>query len=214
MSQTNIIITGVGGQGIVTAGLLIGNAVTASGLKAVMSEIHGMSQRGGEVTVELRIGNVYGPIIPSGDANLILGFEALETLRVLNRASASTTVITSRERMITVAVNVGDGKYPNIELAVSKLRERGIKLYVIDSRKLAAEAGNSLSSNVILVGAAYAAGFVPVELPVLQESVKNMFHEKSWGTNLKALELGIEQFLLLRDESKEKPRLSTLPSSG
>jgi indolepyruvate ferredoxin oxidoreductase beta subunit len=214
MGQTNIIITGVGGQGIITAGLLIGNAVTASGLNAIMSEIHGMSQRGGGVTVELRIGDVHGPITPRGDVNLILGFEALETLRVVNRASVGATVIMNKEEIVPVTVNVGDAKYPEVERAVSKLRERGVKLYVMDARRLAAEAGNRLSSNVVLVGAAYAAGFIPVELSFLQESLKKMFPERSWSTNLKALELGMQQLALLRDEFSGKPRLSTLPSSG
>ena len=208
MNQTNIIITGVGGQGIITAGLVIGNAITTSGLKAVMSEIHGMSQRGGGVIVELRIGDVHGPIIPRGAADLIIGFEALETLRVLNRGSAGTTVIMNDQRITPVSVSVGDAEYPDIQLAISKLRAGGGKLYLIDGRRLAAQAGNRLSSNVVLVGAAYAAGFIPVDFPALQESVKSMFQEKSWGTNLRALELGIERFLLLRGKFEEKPTRS------
>jgi indolepyruvate ferredoxin oxidoreductase beta subunit len=197
MNQENIILTGVGGQGVITAGILIGNAVTAAGLNAVMAEVHGMSQRGGVVTVELRIGDVHGPIVPNGAADLVLGFEAVETLRAMCRASKNTTVIMSTERIVPISVNFGDSKYPDIERMVTKLSERGVKVIPIDAPRLAREAGESLSSNVVLVGSAFSAGFIPVDHSELEESIMHLFPIKSWEANLKALKLGIKEYRTL-----------------
>lgn len=204
MSQTNIILTGVGGQGVVTAGMLIGNAVTQSGLNAVMSEIHGMSQRGGVVTVELRIGDVFGPIIPDGIANLVLGFEAMETLRVLKRAGKDTIVIMNTERIVPFTVNIGDAKYPDIDPLISRLKEKGTKLYPIDARSLGEEAGNVMSSNVVITGAAFSTGLIPVNISALEDSVRRMFSPKSWDTNLKALKLGMEAYVSLESDGKRR----------
>jgi indolepyruvate ferredoxin oxidoreductase beta subunit len=198
LKQTNIIITGVGGQGIVKAGQLIGKAVTSSGEKVVMSEIHGMSQRGGIVGVDLRIGsNVYGPIIPDGAADLLIGFEAVETLRALSRIGKNTTILMSAEKIVPVSVSLGDSTYPDTDNIAATLRERGARLYTIDALRLAGEAGNVKSTNVVLVGAAYSAGFIPVSVPALKEALQSVFPERSWASNLRALELGIDEFKML-----------------
>jgi indolepyruvate ferredoxin oxidoreductase, beta subunit len=191
--QINIIMSGVGGQGIVKAGQLIGQAVASSGLKVVMSEIHGMSQRGGVVGVDLRIGNVHGPIIPEGIADLVIGFEAVETLRAIGRIGKNTTVIMSTEKIIPVSVSLGDSTYPDTEKIARELKEQGTKLFLIDALSQATIAGNLKSTNIVLIGAAYAAGFIPVSLDALRQALRNTFPEKSWDCNLKALELGMEE---------------------
>ena len=180
---------------MVTAGILVGNAATASGLKAVMAEVHGMAQRGGVVTVELRIGDALGPIIPHGEVDLVLGFEAVETLRAMSRASKDTMVIMNTERIIPTIVNLGDSTYPDVEVVVSRLRERGVKLYPIDAPKLAKAAGSALSSNVVLVGSAFSTGLIPVGIDCLRESLMRLFPMKSWEANLRALELGMEEHM-------------------
>lgn len=191
---TNIVLAGVGGQGVITAALLIGNAAVRSGLNVVMSELHGMSQRGGVVSVDLRIGDVHGPIIPDGEADLIIGFEAGETLRVMGKASRKTLVIMSSEKIVPTIVTIGDGKYPDIESVVSGLEGQGMNLHVFDTQGFAKEVGSALSSNLILVGAAYSSGLLPLDFSALEESVKNMFSPNSWAVNLKALKQGIDRF--------------------
>lgn len=200
MDQINIMISGVGGQGIVKAGQLIGTAVTSAGLNAVMSEIHGMSQRGGIVGVDLRIGRVFGPIIPDGAADLFIGFEAAESFRALNRIGRNTSVIMSTEKIVPVSVSLGDSAYPEIDKIGAILRERGANLYMIDAFDLAKRAGNTKSTNMILVGAAFATGLIPVTLDALKGAVKEVFPERSWESNLVALELGIETFEKLKQE--------------
>jgi len=191
LNQTNILLAGVGGQGVVTAGILMGNVAAAAGLNTVMSEIHGMSQRGGVVLAELRMGDVYGPIVPDGAADLLLGFEAVETLRAMQRAGRKTRVMMSTERIVPFTVNVGDATYPDVSPAIARLRERGVKLDVIDAPGLAREAGNPLSSNVVLVGAAYAGGFIPAPKEALEAAIGKMFPARSLESNLRALELGM-----------------------
>ncbi len=201
MNPINMILAGVGGQGIVTAGILIGNAVTAGGLNATMSEIHGMSQRGGVVTVDLRIGDIQGPIVPEGDADLILGFEAVETLRVLNRAGMGATVIMNTERIVPVSVTEGESSYPDIETAILRLRKGGVEIFPMNAQTLAKDAGNVVSSNVVLVGAAYSAGFIPVSLSTLRQSARDLFPANTWGVNMKALESGMREYRTLRERS-------------
>ena len=187
-------LAGVGGQGVITAALLIGNAAAQSGLNVVMSELHGMSQRGGVVTVDLRIGDVHGPIIPEAEADLILGFEAGETLRVMNKANRNTLVIMSSERIIPPAVTIGEAKYPDIESAISQLKGEGMNFLVFDTQSFAKEVCSVISSNLVLVGAAYSSGLLPLDFSALEQSVKKMFSPNSWAVSLKALRQGIERF--------------------
>jgi indolepyruvate ferredoxin oxidoreductase beta subunit len=187
---TNIILAGVGGQGVVTAGVLMGRAATRVGFNAVMSEIHGMSQRGGVVTVDLRLGDVYGPIIPEGEADLLLGFEQAETLRAARRAGRETVVIMSTERIVPPGVTIGDAKYPDIQHACDELRAQGVKVLEVDARGTAEKVKNAHSGNLVLVGAAYASGALPVSYDSLEEAVRGMFPQKSWESNLEAMRQG------------------------
>lgn len=176
-----------------TAGILLGRAATIGGLNAVMSEIHGMSQRGGVVTVDLRIGEAFGPIIPQGAADLILGFEAAETLRAVKRAGKDTVVVMSTERIVPPGVSIGDATYPDTDAACSVLRAQGARLQQVDARGMAESVGNPLSSNVVLLGAAYASGVLPMAFEILEEAVRDMFPQKTWESNLGALRLGAGQ---------------------
>jgi indolepyruvate ferredoxin oxidoreductase, beta subunit len=207
-TATNIILAGAGGQGVITAGLLIGNAATQSGLNVVMSEVHGMSQRGGIVTVDLRIGDVYGPIISQGEADLILGFEAVETLRAMNRAGKNTLVIMSSERIVPMTLTIGNTKYPDIDSAVARLKSGGMSLYVIDTYGLAKESGSVISSNLVLVGAAYSSGLIPLDYSALEQSVRSMFSPKSWEANLKALRLGMERCRIQENNSGREEQVA------
>ena len=197
MKDINIIITGVGGQGVVSAGTIIGNAALKNGLKVVMSEIHGMAQRGGIVSVDLRIGDVYGPIIPDGMADLIIGFESMETLRALKRASMDTIVIMNTERIVPFTVNVGDFEYPKIEKIVEKIG--GKNIIGIDALDIAKRAGNVLSVNVVMVGAAYSTGILPLKEEDIEKSIMDHFPKNTWESNLKAFRMGMEQYRILRE---------------
>ncbi len=94
-------------------------------------------------------------------------------------------------------MNLGDSTYPDTDNIATTLRERGARLYRIDAPRLAGEAGSVKSTNVVLVGAAYSAGFIPVPISALKEALQSVFPERSWASNLRALELGIDEFKML-----------------
>ncbi|MGC9137640.1 MAG: indolepyruvate oxidoreductase subunit beta [Thermoplasmata archaeon] len=195
MRDLNISMVGVGGQGVVSMGIILGNAIAKRGLNVVMSEIHGMAQRGGIVTVDMRIGDVYGPIIPDGKVDIIIGFEALETIRALKRATRETLIIMNTERIIPFTVNIGEEEYPDIEKLI---RDLNIKNIVgIDAVEIARRNGNLQSVNMVLLGAAFATDLIPVDQSDIEESIKNQFPERSWNSNLNAFRQGIDQYRIL-----------------
>ncbi|MBD6955195.1 MAG: indolepyruvate oxidoreductase subunit beta [Thermoplasmata archaeon] len=195
MRDLNISMVGVGGQGVVSMGIILGNAIAKRGLNVVMSEIHGMAQRGGIVTVDMRIGDVYGPIIPDGKVDIIIGFEALETIRALKRATRETLIIMNTERIIPFTVNIGEEEYPDIEKLI---RDLNIKNIVgIDAVEIARRNGNLQSVNMVLLGAAFATDLIPVDQSDIEESIKNQFPERSWNSNLNAFRQGMDQYRIL-----------------
>src|SRR5512137_753769 len=114
--KTSIILTGVGGEGVVTAANLLGKAALKAKLNVYVSEIHGMAQRGGSVSCTVRIGNVSGPLVASGTADAILSSEPAETLRYIHYSNKNTKIITSINPVIPFTVSVGTEEYPNVDL--------------------------------------------------------------------------------------------------
>ena len=187
--SANIIVSGVGGQGVVTTGLLISRAAIAGGNHVVMSEIHGLAQRGGSVSVDVRIGDYHAPMIPDGDADLVIGLEPIEAERVLTRAGPGTKVIMSREKMAPVSLGIQGKEYPDVDQIISEI-SREFLVYAIDAITLAREAGNARTVNVVVVGFALGLGLLEIPEKHIVEEMNIMFPGKLSGVNLKALELG------------------------
>lgn len=147
----NILLCGVGGQGTILASKILSTALVAGGYDVKMSEIHGMSQRGGSVVTQVRYGDkVYSPIIGQGSADILVSFEAMEALRYLGDLKKDGNVVVNNYKMPTATTLSGKEKYPQDCL------ERLDKLAstrVLDAAKIAAELGNSKSMNVVLLGA-------------------------------------------------------------
>jgi indolepyruvate ferredoxin oxidoreductase beta subunit len=182
----DIIIAGVGGQGVLSIGTIISASAMRAGLRAVQSEVHGMSQRGGAVVAHLRLADreIFSPTIAPGQADLILGLEPLETLRYLDHLSPAGTLITSTEPV----KNIPD--YPEIEEVLwTVLRQpRG---HLIDATRIAREAGSSKAANVVMVGAA--TDYLPVEAETIRGAIADAFRSKGVSvveTNLRAYEAG------------------------
>lgn len=188
--KNNIIITGVGGQGVITAGMLISEAANKKGIKTVMSEIHGLAQRGGSVSVDIRMGDVYGPIVPDGDADLLMGFEPIETARHINRAGKKTKIIVNTERIPPISLGIERKEYPDINELIKNMSEY-FQVYPIDAVDLARKAGNQRASNVVMVGAAVALGALPLTKEDIIEALRDRFSGKLLEINLEALEMGI-----------------------
>ena len=158
METKRIVFVGVGGQGNLLASRLLGEAALASKVQVQVSEVHGMAQRGGVVESAVVMGRAVSPIVSSGEADVIVGFEPMETLRALNKANAKTLVITSTAKLPPFTVAIGQGSYPGVEKTLELIRAKVKKLIAFDALKEAQAAGNPLGVNIVLLGALCAAG--------------------------------------------------------
>jgi len=149
----DIYLAGVGGQGIITATRIIGDAAVFEGKKVLLSETHGMAQRGGSVFCTARIGEVDSPLIPDGGADAIVSLELLETLKAITKTSKNTIVIASTERLLPLSVSTQKLRYPSLEEVSGQIRGVSRKFVPLDARELAEKAGVPMSSNVVMIGA-------------------------------------------------------------
>ena len=149
--NTDIILSGVGGQGILSIATIIGAAAIKENLYIKQAEVHGMSQRGGSVVTYVRYGDkVYSPIIDKGEADIIISFELLEAARWTEFLKPDGTIITNTQEINPMPVITGAAEYPT-EL-VEKIKNLGINLDAIDALSLAEEAGTSKAVNLVLMG--------------------------------------------------------------
>ncbi len=183
----NIMIVGVGGQGTLLASRIIGNAALALGQDVKVSEVHGMSQRGGSVVTYVKYGeSVASPVIDEGQADIILAFEELEAYRWVSYLKPGGTLIVNTHAIAPMPVITGAMAYP--EEIVKKLQEKQVQVTACDATRLAQEAGNVKAVNVVLIGVLARTSSVSKEewLSALRETVPPKFLD----LNLKAFELG------------------------
>ncbi len=151
MDTKNIMIVGVGGQGTLLASKLLGNMLLKAGYDVKVSEVHGMSQRGGSVVTYVRYGDrVYSPVVDKGGADLILSFELLEAARWLGYLKEDGTIITNTQQINPMPVIAGTAEYP--ENLLGKMKAEGAKVDAFDCLSLAEQAGTSKAVNLVLLG--------------------------------------------------------------
>lgn len=186
MSTTNIMIVGVGGQGTLLASRILGNAIIRQGFDVKVSEVHGMSQRGGSVVTYVKYGDaVHSPIIDRGEADIILAFELLEAYRALPWLKKGGKIIVNDQQINPMPVITGSCEYPaNIR---EKLDQR-IDLTAVDALSLAKQAGNIKAVNVVLISVMAKNTDIPYEEWI--ETVRTSVPEKFLEVNLKAFDLG------------------------
>lgn len=183
----SIYICGVGGQGIIKTSVIIGEAAMNQGLDVVMSEIHGMSQRGGSVSTELKIGDFNSSIIPDTSADMLLSFEPIETIRGLHKVNKNSKIVFNTHPIVPSSSDVN---YPNINSITDSLKENFSHVLPIDATKLALDAGNILSLNMVLLGAVTADDNFPLSKDSVIDAMKNNLKEKFHDLNIKAIESG------------------------
>lgn len=184
---TSIMIVGVGGQGTLLASRILGNVAIKKGYDVKVSEVHGMSQRGGSVVTYVKYGNeVYSPIIDKGEADIVLAFEELEAYRALPYAKIDGTMIVNTQTMDPMPVITGVAKYP--DRILEKLESKRIKLVSVDGVSMAKEAGNIKAVNVVLIG--ILASKMNIEYQTWIDVIKETVPSKFLEVNLKAFELG------------------------
>jgi len=185
----NIMIVGVGGQGSLLASRIIGNAVLLSGYDVKVSEVHGMSQRGGSVVTYVKYGEkVHSPVICRGEADIIMSFEILEAARWLPYLKKDGVIVTNTQQINPMPVITGAAEYP-ADLA-AKIEATGVKLIAADALSIAREAGNEKAVNVALIG--LMAKYSGFDIELIRDAIKMSVPEKFLEVNLKAYELGIK----------------------
>jgi indolepyruvate ferredoxin oxidoreductase beta subunit len=193
MKEFNIVLAGVGGQGTLLAAEILGTAAVKEGLNVRVSELHGMAQRGGAVVSNVRIGeNVLAPTVLDGQADVLLGFEPLETLRNLRFASEKTLVIISDERIPPTELAAKMMRYPSMKEIVEKIHRFTENVTIVEAAKLAKEAGNILTQNIVLIGALAAIERMPVKTESVVEALRELVPSKHLDVNVKAFKLGYE----------------------
>ncbi len=190
MNKTEIYITGVGGQGSLSASRFLGEAATKADLKVIVGEIHGMAQRGGIVESTVRIGNVHGPIIPDGHADLLLGFEPIETLRAIGKASEKTLIITDTHPVVPPLVSMRGDDYPDVDDALQRIRGYCPRMIALNATELAQDAGNAQALNTVLLGVVAGTAILPFGSDILREVIMASVPKKAIDVNERAFEMG------------------------
>lgn len=182
----NIMIVGVGGQGTLLASRILGNAVISEGYDVKVSEVHGMSQRGGSVVTYVKYGDkVFSPIIDRGEADMILAFEKLEATRALPYLKEGGTVILNDREIAPMPVITGAAEYP--DGLVADIASKA-KVIAIDALSLSLEAGSAKAVNVVLIGVLARSSDISKEVWI--QTIKDTVPAKFLDLNLKAFELG------------------------
>ncbi|MCL2045893.1 MAG: indolepyruvate oxidoreductase subunit beta [Oscillospiraceae bacterium] len=187
MSTKNIMVVGVGGQGNVLASKLLGRLLMNEGFDTKVSEVHGMSQRGGSVVTYVRFGEkVYSPVIDKGQADFIVAFELLEASRWLNHLAENGQILTNTQRIDPMPVITGAMEYP--ENLVEKMQNAGAKVDAIDALSLAEEAGSSRAVNIVMMGRL--SNYFDFSEASWNEALLSTIPERYMDMNFKAFALG------------------------
>jgi indolepyruvate ferredoxin oxidoreductase beta subunit len=193
----NILLVGVGGQGLMLLSQVIGDACTRSEINVVVGAQHGLAQRSGSISAHVRIGDAYSPLIPYGSADVIISLEGMEALRYIEYLRKGGTVVMSRriihpplETAPLVKSRDVKGKYVRLEQVKDAISKISGKIIDLESDKLAVEAGNPRTENVVLLGAACSLEGFPVPLDQIKEAIKRVVPERAVDANLKAFDLG------------------------
>jgi len=183
----NILISGVGGQGVLLTSKIIAEAALLQGLDVKQSEVHGMAQRGGSVLSQVRFGEkVYSPIVSEGEADLLIGFEPLETARYLHFLKDDGAVIYNTRPIGTIGVSIAAEKYPAGIEDIIKSRVKTVLPF--DGTQLAVDAGDKRTLNLVMLGAALR--FLPLTESIIIDAIVNTIPKKALEINQKALAAG------------------------
>jgi indolepyruvate ferredoxin oxidoreductase beta subunit len=193
----NILLAGVGGQGLILLSAVLGEACTANEIQIVTEEQHGLAQRSGSITAHVRIGEAYSPMIPYGEADLIIAMEAMEALRNIEFLKQDGDIIMNTNMMHPVIetnklVNNRDQNLPYITLdtIIKQLKKATTRILVLDAKTLATQTGNTRTENIVLLGAASNLKNFPLKRDQLLLAIKHIVPSKTVEANIKAFKLG------------------------
>jgi len=187
---TNILMAGVGGQGVILASEIVSEAMMKAGFDVKKSEVHGMAQRGGSVTTHVRFGKkVYSPLIKNGEVDILFSFELLETMRYLNTLCDNPIILVNNQKILPPSVTLGKDEYPGTIPGL--LAAKYPRFELVNALEVAQKAGNAKALNVAFVGAL--SRFFDVAEDIWRKAIEAMLPPKLVDLNLKAFALGREQ---------------------
>ncbi|HUU88106.1 MAG TPA: indolepyruvate oxidoreductase subunit beta [Candidatus Glassbacteria bacterium] len=193
----NVFICGVGGQGLVLLTRVIGDACANSGKKIVTGEMYGLSQRSGAVSVHMRIGDdVFSPLIPIGQADILIALEAIESLRYIEYLKKDGIILINKRIMHppVETSKIIDSKnkleYFSLDQVITRLKKWTSNIAIVDALKLAKESGNVRTENTVFLGCLSALQIFPIEEKYVKQSITDAVPKKTVDVNLKAFELG------------------------
>ena len=188
--KISIVLAGVGGQGVITAANILGKAAVKAKVNVFVSEVHGMAQRGGAVDCAVRLGNVSGPLVPTGTADAIISMEPSEALRNIHMSNKKTIIITDITSVIPFTVATGESEYPDVEDIFKEISTYS-KLYKIDATKIAQDSGAIITKNIVMLGALAALDILPFKSDILLETILENVPPKYKDINKKAFQGGL-----------------------
>ncbi len=184
-------IVGVGGQGVLLASMVLGNAAMDMGFDVAMSEVHGMAQRGGSVLSTVRFGDgVVSPLEAVGSADMIMGFEPVETCRNLALGNRDTVVLMNMDPVLPSMVAAGFEEYPSLDLLKERVSSENPNTITIGATDIAVKAGKAVAANAVMIGAVAAVKGFPIPKDVLLKALMSQVPEKFRELNAKAFEMG------------------------
>ncbi len=200
-ARTRVLFVGVGGQGVLSAARLLGEAAVAAGCDAILGQHHGMSQRGGSVESSVVIGPARASLIGRGQADVVAGFEPMETLRAIDRMTERTLVVANRDRISTAEMSRLGEPYPDLRDLFCRVEAVAPRTQAADLTHLAREAGDPRAVGVVLLGWIAALGGLPFGEQPLRTAIEHHYHGAARRTNLRALALGLNRISSARDNA-------------
>ena len=190
MENYRVYLTGVGGQGTLLATMVLAEAAIQAGHNVLASEVHGMAQRGGVVESTVMIGGLKSPIISDGEADVLLGFEPVETYRAMRKCSRVTVVVSNTVPITPYGVTIGKGRYPDVDKLFGFIQSRVKQLITLNAQALGEQAGALLAANIVMLGALAGSGALPIPKEAFEETIRTNTKARFVDTNLRAFELG------------------------
>jgi len=184
----DLIIVGVGGQGTILASNVIGGSAVKEGIPIKAAETHGMAQRGGSVENHIRIGCKYGPLIPKGSADALLGFEPAEAVKYSHFLSRDGVAIINTEKIIPLSVSSKGFKYPDVDYLINEFKRVFKNVITLNAAELAREAGSIMTVNTVMLGVL--TRYLPIKERTIVETITELVPKKLVEVNLRAFEAG------------------------
>lgn len=192
MKPVRIFLTGVGGQGTLTATSLLASIAMKNDIPVTAGEIHGMAQRGGVVESTVLLGGYFSPKISHGEADILLGFEILETLRALPYLVKGGSIISNSETIPPIGVAMGRETAPDTEQVRNAIMAFQPHTCFVPCQSLAEQAGSIQAANMVLLGALFASPDFPLPFSTLEDGIKSHLKPKVVDMNLQAIKLGAQ----------------------